>query len=217
MSLRTQYTSSHLFFLTLLQQWASVAPSLLLCQYGDSATLCLCVLCSCCQILATFLFSIPSFLPCCGSRCHGDGGFWTSLTVSTHFCPTFWLGPSQKVSNSNCVKEALFEWPVIIQDTVTLPMEFLHQLASLATGHPTLQLPLGQASILSSVHYSQGSKAPVYIVSAHAQSTVCSSLHQQRVWSGLAIRSTDFSPEQCPSVLFAILSWTVSTTQLGYK
>ena len=46
MSFRTYDTSSHLFFLTLLQQEASAAPSLVLCQCSDSATLCLCSACA---------------------------------------------------------------------------------------------------------------------------------------------------------------------------
>lgn len=75
MSLRTQYTSSHLFFLTLLQQWASVAPSLLLCQYGDSATLCLCFLCLYRKILSVSLFSTPLLLFSCGSHCRVDRTF----------------------------------------------------------------------------------------------------------------------------------------------
>ena len=214
MSLRTQYISSHLFFLILPQQRASVAPSLLLCQYSDSATLPLLPLLVPPQPLGSS-FSTPLLVLCHGSH-RLESGFLDSSLGICPFLPNLSTQYSQQVSNSNCVKEALFDWPVIIQDTVTTLGRVPASASLIGYWTSRVPQPLGQASVLGSICYNQGSRALTYIMSTHAQSTVCSSLHGKRVWLSLAI-TTDFSPEQCPSVLFAILSLTMSAVQLCCK
>ena len=164
MSLRTQYISSHLFFLTLLQHRASAAPSLLLCQYGDSAALCVCFLRSGGHSLAVFLS-----LRHCSCCVVAPTACWqavrTPLWGSAHFCPAFRL-TTPNGSQIQCVKEALFDWPVIIQDTVTTLGGALASTSLIGYWTSRVPRPLGQASILCSICYNQGSRALTYIVSA---------------------------------------------------
>lgn len=140
MSLRTQYISSHLFFLTPLQQRASVAPSLLLCQYGDSATLCVCFLRSGGHSLSVFL-SLRHCSCCVTAPTAWSQGFRTPLWGSAHFCPTF------RLSTPNG-SQILIVWKrlcLIGQSSSRIQWprwaELLHQPVSLAIGHPEYHGP----------------------------------------------------------------------------
>lgn len=138
MSFRTQYTSSHLFFLT------SVAPSLRLCQYGASAPL----------YLRSPLLVLPNLLGASLPLRHcfhfvmdrppprpppWGWGFLTALGAAASVHPTFWFSspptPHLGFKFKGTLKEALCDWAVIIQGTVTTWAELLHQPILLATRH----------------------------------------------------------------------------------
>lgn len=166
----------------------------MLCQYGDSATFCLCFLCSCCLILPVFLFSTPLLLLCCGSHCHVDSTF---LLLSGHLPISAQpFGLVSPIGLEFKLHEKGFVWlashHLRYSDHIGRALISAH-FVGYWTSH--VWLPLGQAWILTSIGCSQGRRAPVYIMSTHAWSTVCSSL--QYKWDVVEAGTqaiTDFSP-----------------------
>lgn len=97
------------------------------------------LLCSCCQIFSVllFLYAIVSVL----SRTPPPWGrsFLTALGAAARVHPTFWFSspptPHLGFKFKGTLKEALCDWAVTIQGTVTTWAELLHQPISLATRH----------------------------------------------------------------------------------